>query len=229
MNPPPRSSIDLALFRARDPSTLHAVVESYLDPVFAFVFHRVDRNRTLAEEVVQDTFLAAVQQAPAFRGESALFSWLCAIARNQILLRRRQKMQGRRPVSFSDLVLDADQEVLAAIERIEEEDLPDQIVEREETRRFVGAVMSTLPPAYQQGLLARYRDGKSLEQMAADNQTTSKAAESLLYRARRAFAEAFRVFGDRVSATRRDDRGAHPKGAGRAAPGGSGRGGGPQR
>ena len=192
----------LGLLRSGDPCVLRALVEQHLDPVFAFVFHRVDRNRMVAEEVVQETFLAAVQRVASFRGESTVFSWLCAIARNQILMRRRKIRTRREPVAFSDLVLEADEEIADTLDRIEEQDLPEDVLQREETRRFVGTVMSTLPPDYQAGLLARYRDGKSVEEFARERGTTTKAAESLLYRARRAFAETFRALTERFSGGR---------------------------
>jgi RNA polymerase sigma-70 factor (ECF subfamily) len=177
--------------RARDPTALRRLVEDHLGPLFAFVFQRVDRDRVTAEEVVQETFLQAVRSAARFRGESTAWTWICGIARKLILGRRRRVK--RRAVPFSDLLLDSDEEIAQALSRIEHEEIPERILERRETRRFVGAVMSTLPPRYQAGLLARYRDGKSLEQLARDANTTVKGAESLLHRARRAFADAFPI------------------------------------
>src|SRR5262245_59722629 len=91
--------------RARDPTALRQLVEDHLDPLFAFVFHRVERDRVAAEEVVQETFLQAVRSAGRFRGESTAWTWICGIARKLILGRRRRV---RRAVPFSDLLLDSD-------------------------------------------------------------------------------------------------------------------------
>jgi len=181
---------------------LRRLVADHVDPLFAFVFHRMDRDRAAAEEVVQDTLLAAVRSAPRYRGESKVFTWICGIARKLILLRRRRARRRREAVPFSDLLLDSDEEIARALRRIEDEEIPDRVLERKETQVFVGAVMSSLPPGYQAGLLARYRDGKSLEEMARDARTTVKSAESLLYRARRAFAESFRLLAQRTGAGR---------------------------
>jgi RNA polymerase sigma-70 factor (ECF subfamily) len=194
----PSSVETVSGLRSRDPRALRALVEEQIDPLLAFVFHRVDRDRATAEEVVQDTFLAAVQSAPRFRGDSTVFTWLCGIARKIILMRRRRDRRHAKAIPFSDLLLESDEEISIALNRIEEEDLPESLVVRQETRKFVGAVMSTLPPSYQAGLLARYRDGKTLAQLALEAGTTVKGAESLLYRARRAFAESFKILTDRV-------------------------------
>ncbi|HEX6811415.1 MAG TPA: sigma factor [Planctomycetota bacterium] len=83
--------------RTRDPAALRPLVEDHIDPLFAFVFHRVDRDRTAAAEVVQETFLHALRAAPRFRGESTAWTWICGIARKLILGRRRAAPLPRGP------------------------------------------------------------------------------------------------------------------------------------
>jgi RNA polymerase sigma factor (sigma-70 family) len=114
-------------------------------------------------------------------------------------MRRRRERRRGDALTFSDLLLDSDDEIAAVLHRIEEEDLPESALERQETRMFVGAAMSSLPPSYQAGLLARYRDGKSLAELALQAGTSVKGAESLLYRARRAFAASFKILAGRMT------------------------------
>lgn len=54
----------------------------------------------VAEDVVQDAFLAALAQADRFRGEAALKTWVFAILKNKILdaLRTRYRQQAREAV-----------------------------------------------------------------------------------------------------------------------------------
>lgn len=54
-----------------------------------------------AEDAVQDAFAGAAKNAPKFRGESALETWLIAILKNKVtdILRQRN----RRPIIASDL------------------------------------------------------------------------------------------------------------------------------
>ena len=51
----------------------------------------------LAEDVVQDAFVAAFDRADAFRGEAALKTWVFAILKNKIAdaLRGRYRRQSR--------------------------------------------------------------------------------------------------------------------------------------
>ena len=53
------------------------------------------RNRALAEEIVQDTFLRVVYNANSFRPNSNGYAWLCKIAQNLALnaLRRENRMK----------------------------------------------------------------------------------------------------------------------------------------
>lgn len=51
------------------------------------------RDETLAQDITQETFLKAMKSYGGFAGESSLYTWLCAIAKNLWLNGR--KKQGR--------------------------------------------------------------------------------------------------------------------------------------
>ena len=63
-----------------DPTTW---VDQFGDALFGYAMRRV-QNRDLAEELVQNTFLAALKARSRFRRESTVSTWLFAILRNQI-------------------------------------------------------------------------------------------------------------------------------------------------
>lgn len=66
----------------------------YAGRVFAFA-HRLSGCRSDAEELTQETFVAAFRSAPAFRGDARLLTWLLGIA----LRRFRDTRRGApRPV-----------------------------------------------------------------------------------------------------------------------------------
>jgi RNA polymerase sigma-70 factor (ECF subfamily) len=69
--------------------------------VFAQVLLVVGGERVLAEEIVQDTMLAVWRGAGSFRGESAVRSWVIAIARRQT----RDRLRGRRLRMVDDAFL----------------------------------------------------------------------------------------------------------------------------
>ena len=54
---------------------------AYYMKVYSYVLS-LSRNRTLAEEITQNTFFKAFTSLSGYRKESDIFTWLCAIARN---------------------------------------------------------------------------------------------------------------------------------------------------
>lgn len=167
--------------------------ERHLDALYEFVHYRVGGNRALAEDVVQDTMLVALERLTAFDGRSTLHTWLCGIAKNKIRAHRRK----RKPALIEDLLADVDPEIDAILEAVDSEPLPDWVLEREETRELVGATLSSLPPDYREALVHKYLDGLSVGEMAARRGKGTKATESTLHRARLAFARVFQLLAKR--------------------------------
>lgn len=75
-------------------------VERYGDFLLRFALSRV-RDRDAAEDLVQETFVAAIRARERFAGESALRTWLVGILRHKILDHYRAKS---RTVLADDLV-----------------------------------------------------------------------------------------------------------------------------
>lgn len=65
-------------------------VDRYGDALFHFARARV-KDRTIAEDLVQDTFLAAVQSKDRFEGKSSEKTWLFGILKHKIIDHYRQK------------------------------------------------------------------------------------------------------------------------------------------
>ncbi len=64
-------------------------VEKYADALFAYAIVRVS-EREAARDLVQDTFLSALQSINSFRGESSEKTWLFTILKNKIIDRYRK-------------------------------------------------------------------------------------------------------------------------------------------
>lgn len=165
----------------------------HVDGLYEFVHYRVGGDRGAAEDVVQDTFLIALEKLGSFDGRSSLHTWLCGIARNRI----RKQRRARRPRALADVLAEADPEIDAILADVDREPLPDWVLEREETRELVGATLSSLPPGYRDALLDKYVEGLSVAEMAARGGKGEKATESMLHRARLAFARVFQLLARR--------------------------------
>jgi RNA polymerase sigma-70 factor, ECF subfamily len=81
-------------------------VEEHGDYLFKFALVRL-RNATKAEDLVQETFLAALKGGDKFAGRSAEKSWLVGILKHKILDHYRK---ASRETLFTDLEFYADEE-----------------------------------------------------------------------------------------------------------------------
>jgi RNA polymerase sigma-70 factor (ECF subfamily) len=178
---------------AGDRRAAESFFAEHLDALFEFVHYRVGGNRAVTEDVVQDTMLVAVERLEGFDGRSTLYTWLCGIAKNKIRGHRRKK----RAVPIEDVLEETDPEIDAILTAIDSEPLPDWILERKETRELVGATLSSLPPDYRRALVRKYVDGLSVAEIAESDGKGEKAAESMLHRARLAFARVFQLLAGR--------------------------------
>ncbi len=79
--------------------------------VFSFTM-TLAGDRSLAEEITQETFFRAFAKQEAFRGEADELTWLCAIARNLFLdEKRRQAKNGEAPADAPDPAKGVEQQV----------------------------------------------------------------------------------------------------------------------
>lgn len=171
----------------------HAFVEffdGYFPGLYRFALTRLSGDEDAAEEVVQATMGAAMRKIGSYRGESALFTWLCTFCRHEIarFCQRARRDQVSVGLAEDDPAIAAALAALAAGESAQEAAL-----ERAETRRLEHVVLDGLPPRYAQALEWKYVDGSSVQEIADRLQTTVKAAESMLTRAREAFRRSFAV------------------------------------
>jgi RNA polymerase sigma-70 factor (TIGR02943 family) len=68
-------------------------VESYADYLYAYTIARIS-DEEQAKDLVQETFLAALEKADKFEGKSSERTWLTAILRNKIVDVYRKKSSG---------------------------------------------------------------------------------------------------------------------------------------
>src|SRR5919205_3323273 len=84
----------VARVRAGDEEAFRLIFERYSRPVLGFIFDMVG-ERTLAEDLAQETFVRAYRGFDSLREETRLSTWLFAIAKNcareQLRTRRRDE------------------------------------------------------------------------------------------------------------------------------------------
>lgn len=153
---------------------------AHFGPLFRFALPRVGGDADAAEDVVQLALSRAVRKLATYRGEASLLTWLCTICRHEI---HDWLEQRRRIPPMVDLVEDLP-EIRAALDSLD-------ALQQKETARLVQVVLDRLPNRYGDALEWKYIEGLSVAEIAVRLGVATKAAESLLARARTAFRDAF--------------------------------------
>lgn len=149
----------------------------YVDRLYSLVFYQVGRNKNIAEDIVQETFLAALNSANRYRGQSKPFTWLCGIAYHKIGDFYRRQRRGAEDVGLRSAT---------EVEKIpaREEPIVDKF-ESEETKEVVEQVLAGLPLHYRQVLLFKYVEEMPVLEIGEIMGRSSKSVEGLLTRARK--------------------------------------------
>lgn len=133
------------------------------------------------EEVLQDTFLSAFDSLALYRGESSVSTWLISIARHEVADFYRKKYVRQVVEKTAPLFENIVSEILS----------PEFEWEKKKMEKRFFATYQALSKQYQDILSYRYELSMSVKEIAERMDLPFKATESLLYRARLAFREAY--------------------------------------
>ena len=168
---------DAALVRALaagSQDALAALYDRHVDGIHAVAL-RLTNDRQLAEEVVQETFLALWNRAELYDpGVASLATWLRTIARNRTVDRLRAA--GRRPplVPLPGVGDDGDPD--AGFERLRADTVviggaaadpgPESAAESAELRATVAAALTRMPDVERAVIILAYREGLTQSEIA---------------------------------------------------------------
>ncbi|MDH3265439.1 MAG: sigma-70 family RNA polymerase sigma factor [Gammaproteobacteria bacterium] len=178
---------------AGDSGSFDEFFKEYFPRLFRFTLTRTNGNADLAEEVVQQAMCKVVRKMGDFRGEALLFTWLCQICRNELVsVYRRRGIKEELSVPYEDIP-----EIRAALESMSVGlSGPEAQQTGAELAKFVRVTLAHLPLKYATALELKYIRGCTVDEIAERLNISSKAAESVLSRARAAFKEGFRSLWD---------------------------------
>lgn len=167
----------VAAARARDPRAWDTLLKRHQVALHAYVAELV-RDRHLALDLVQETFVAAVRHIGSLRDDAKFASWLFGIAHQKCV------QQFRKTRRHGEFFADAD----APREDLTADDGPDpreQLVREEQTAAFF-ALVEQLPVAQRSALLLHVLEDFSLEDIAEIAAVPVGTVKSRLHHARRA-------------------------------------------
>jgi RNA polymerase sigma-70 factor (ECF subfamily) len=183
---------DLELARrmsAGDERAFDEFFDAYFGGIYRFALSRLGRDEAAAQDVAQAALARAALKIGGFRGEAALFTWLCTFCRHEMSAYLRRNRHALRHVELREEAL----EVRAALESLASEPPAGSAaaLRRADVVRAVQVTLDGLPRRYGDALEWKYVLGLTVEEIAGRLGLGPKAVASLLTRARQAFRDGF--------------------------------------
>ncbi len=189
----------LAQFQSSDPSkALTELFETYADPIFRLALQLLG-DPASAEDVVQETFISAINHRESFEGRSKISSWLYRIAYNAALGRLRARQEEPLP----DDEPEDDNSIPIPRSLIEWTMTPEQMQADSEAADYLQKAVQSLPLKYRVVFFLRDMEDQSTEQTAEVLGLTEAAVKVRLHRARFALREMLsEYFSERLAGSR---------------------------
>ena len=148
------------------PEAVRWLLDEVAPIVHGFVWARVAGDQAVAEDLLQETLLTAVASADSFRGDAAVSTWMCGIARH--LVARHWESERRSDVARARLHV------------VPDTDPEQELLDRDE----VAAALGRLPALHRQVLVLKYLDELPVQDIADQVGRSRVQVQSLLQRAR---------------------------------------------
>ena len=181
-----RDRADMEYLIAGRDAALNDLMERHATPVFHFLCRMVG-NEDDANDLAQETFVRVFRARASFRTSEKFSAWLFTIAAN--LARNHFRWRSRHPnVSLEAEIGEAEQKTLGST--LPSNDLaPNEQALTAERAEAVRTAVSKLPEDLREAIVLCEWEELSVADAAAILETTPKAMESRLYRARQILRE----------------------------------------
>jgi RNA polymerase sigma-70 factor, ECF subfamily len=178
------SASDVTLVRCvarKDERAMRVLFARHHRRVFLYLT-KVVKDESLAEDVVSEVFLDVWRKAESFKEQSAVCTWLIAIARHKALT-----ALGRR----SEVGLDDD---MAAI-LVDPEADPERALQEKDRSKALGQCLAQLSPEHGQIINLVYYREKSIREVAEIVGVPEPTVKTRMFYARRRIAELMKDHG----------------------------------
>ena len=181
-----------------DKRAFELLVEKYQRKL-ARLLSRFIRDPAEVEDVTQEAFIKAYRALPAFRGDSAFYTWLYRIGINTA--KNYLMAMGRRAPTSTEVEAE-EAEGYEEGEQLRDINTPESVLLSNEIAETVNSTIEQLPEELRTAIQLREIEGMSYEDIAQVMNCPIGTVRSRIFRAREAIAERLRP----LLGTRKDKR-----------------------
>jgi RNA polymerase sigma-70 factor (ECF subfamily) len=171
-----------------DKQAFELLVEKYQRKL-ARLLSRFIRDPAEVEDVTQEAFIKAYRALPAFRGDSAFYTWLYRIGINTA--KNYLMAMGRRAPTSTEIEAE-EAEGFEEGEQLRDINTPESVLLSNEIAKTVNSTIEQLPEELRTAIQMREIDGMSYEDIAKAMDCPIGTVRSRIFRAREAIAEQLR-------------------------------------
>jgi len=172
----------------RDKQAFALLVEKYQRKL-GRLLSRFIRDPAEVEDVTQEAFIKAYRALPAFRGDSAFYTWLYRIGINTA--KNYLMALGRRAPTSTEVEAE-DAEGFEEGEQLRDINTPESLLLSKEIAETVNATIERLPEELRKAIQMREIEGMSYEDIAQAMDCPIGTVRSRIFRAREAIAAQLR-------------------------------------
>jgi RNA polymerase sigma-70 factor, ECF subfamily len=159
------------------------LVRRYERPVFALLFRMV-RDRELAEDLAQETFVKALNAIDSYRPEFKFSSWIFKIANNAAIDHLRRRELDTLSLDGSPHAETPEAMQATALQIGARQESPLDAVEAKELGGAIEAAIGRLRPEYRSCILLRHVEGRAYEEIAEILDLPLGTVKTYIHRAR---------------------------------------------
>ena len=160
--------------------TITRLYQQLSKPILKFILKRNGGDLEAAQQVVQDTFVAALTSFHTFHKKSTYFTWLCKIALNKMADYYRDQVNRK-----SKFIVPTSRQ----FDQLLSPDLaPEEKLVLAELKLALSRCLNLLPPEYRRLLHLKYYEQLTSREISLQLNLSSRKLEGKLYRARKSLA-----------------------------------------
>src|SRR5581483_6472394 len=177
-----------ALAKEGRDSAFRELVRRYERPVFSIIYRMV-RDREVAEDLAQDTFVKVLNHIDRYRPEFKFSSWLFKIANNLTIDHLRKRQLDTVSIDGSPHAASAAEAEATSLDVQSRGESPLDEMEARELGTAIEQAIARLRPEYRACIVLRHVEGRSYEEIAATLDLPLGTVKTYIHRARHELRE----------------------------------------
>lgn len=173
----------VALARAGHEAAYRELIRRYERPIFSLLFRMV-RDRELAEDLAQETFIKALNAIESYRPEFKFSSWIFKIANNSAIDHLRRRALDTLSLEGSPHAETPEAIEATALQIGDRQESPLDEVAARELGGQIEAAIAQLRPEYRSCILLRHVEGRAYEEIAQMLNLPLGTVKTYIHRAR---------------------------------------------